>query len=188
MGIKMGTPYFEIKNFCKHHNIHVYSSNYTLYADMSSRVMQTLSSFATRQEVYSIDESFLDLSGYPNLSEHAQLMRKTIKQYTGIPVGIGIGNTKVMAKFANFLAKKYLQLNGVCNLIELGTERTSKAMQLTPVDELWDVGRKLAIQLKQMGIKTIYDLKIANAKILSKRFTVNLERIILGANQHSPLK
>ena len=182
MGIKMGTPYFEIKNFCKHHNIHVYSSNYTLYADMSSRVMQTLSSFATRQEVYSIDESFLDLSGYPNLSEHAQLMRKTIKQYTGIPVGIGIGNTKVMAKFANFLAKKYPKLNGVCNLIELGPERTNKAMQLTHVDELWGVGRKLALQLKQMGIKTIYDLKIANAKILSKRFSVNLERIILELN------
>ena len=178
MGIKMGTPYFEIKNFCKHHNIHVYSSNYTLYADMSSRVMQTLSTFATRQEVYSIDESFMDLSGYPNLSEHAQLIRKTIKQHTGIPVGIGIGNTKVMAKFANFLAKKYPPLNGVCNLIELGTERTNKAMQLTPVDELWGVGRKLSVQLKQMGIQTIYDLKIANAKILSKRFTVNLEQII----------
>lgn len=182
MGIKMGTPFFEIKNFCTQHNIHVYSSNYTLYADMSARVMQTLSELSARQEIYSIDESFLDLTGYPDLSAHAQLIRKTVKQYTGIPVGVGIANTKVLAKLANYLAKKYPQLNGVCNLIELGAERTNKAMQITPVDEIWGVGRKVALQLKQMGIKTVYDLKIANPKIISKRLSVNIERIIYELN------
>ena len=182
MGIKMGTPFFEIKNFCTQHNINVYSSNYTLYADMSARVMQTLSKFSARQEIYSIDESFLDLTGYPDLSTHAQLIRKTVKKYTGIPVGIGIANTKVLAKLANYLAKKYPQLNGVCNLIELGTERTNKAMQITPVDEIWDVGRKVDLQLKQMGIKTVYDLKQANPKLMSKRLSVNIERIIYELN------
>lgn len=182
LGIKMGTPLFEVLHLCKKHDVQIYSSNYTLYADMSSRVMETLSSFATRQEIYSIDESFLDLTGHTNLTEYAQLIRKTVKQYTGIPVGIGIGSTKTLAKLANHLAKKYTKLNGVCNLIEIGEERTNKAMQLTAVNEIWGVGRKHAEKLNQMGIKTVYDLKIANPKQISKLFSVNLERTVLELN------
>lgn len=99
-----------------------------------------------------------------------------------VPVGIGIGSTKTLAKLANHLAKKYTKLNGVCNLIEIGEERTNKAMQLTAVSEIWGVGRKHAEKLNQMGIKTVYDLKIANPKQISKLFSVNLERTVLELN------
>lgn len=182
LGIKMGAAYFEIKHICNKHKINVFSSNYTLYGNMSKRVMNTLQQFAPRQEIYSIDECFLDLAGMHNLTDHGQKIRKTVKQWTGIPVGVGIGKTKVLAKFANHLAKKYSFLDGVCNLEELGEARTNKAMQIVSVDEIWGVGRKIAEKLKNMGIKTVYDLKTANPKHMSKIFSVNIERIIYELN------
>lgn len=182
LGIKMGQPFFEIKDLCKKHKVYVFSSNYTLYGNMSKRVMNTLQQFAPRQEIYSIDECFLDFAGMQNLTDYGQKIRKTVKQWTGIPVGVGIGQTKVLAKFANHLAKKYPFLNGVCNLDELGENRTNKAMQIVSVEEIWGVGRKIAEKLKIMGIKTVFDLKNANAKQLSKIFSVNIERIIYELN------
>ena len=182
LGIKMGQPFFEIKDLCARHNVHVFSSNYTLYASMSARFQATVKQFGLRQEVYSIDENFLDLKGIPNLTEHGQKIKQTVKKWTGLPVCVGIGQTKVLAKFANHLAKKHKFLDGVCNLNELGEARTTKAMQLTDVSEVWGIGRKLSEKLKLMGIKTVYDLKVANAKQLSKLFSVNVERIILELN------
>ncbi len=182
LGIKMGQPYFEIRDLCRKYGVYVFSSNYTLYSDMSNRVMAILKQFAVRQEVYSIDESFLDLSGIDNLTNHGQKIRTTVKQWTGIPVCVGIGETKVLAKFANHLAKKHKFLNGVCNLAELGSQRVNRAMQITSVDEVWGIGRKLSQRLQLMGIKTVYDLKIANPKQLSKIFSVNVERIIYELN------
>lgn len=182
LGIKMGVPYFEIRQQCEKHGVYAFSSNYTLYGDMSRRFHQTLSQFAVKQEVYSIDESFLDLSGIPDLTSHGQKIRKTVKQWLGIPSCVGIGQTKVLAKFANHLAKKHQFLNGVCNLSELSPERLDKAMKITSVGDLWGIGRKLAPKLELMGIKTVYDLKIANAKQLSKIFSVNIERIIYELN------
>lgn len=182
LGIKMGTPYFEIKQLCEKYDIQVFSSNYTLYSDMSNRVMEVMKPFGIRQEIYSIDESFLDLSGIPKLTEHCQHMRKIVKQYTGIPICVGIAPTKVLAKLANHLAKKHSFLNSVCNLDELGEERTNKALQITGVGEVWGVGSKVAEKLKLMGINTVYQLKTANAKQLSKLFSVNIERIIYELN------
>lgn len=182
LGIKMGAPYFEIKHICDKHKVNVFSSNYTLYGNMSKRVMQTLQQFAPRQEIYSIDECFLDLAGMQNLTEYGQKIRKTVKQWTGIPVGVGIGKTKVLAKFANYLAKKYSFLNGVCNLEELGEARTNKAMQIVSVEEVWGIGRKISDKLKLMGINTVYDLKTASPKHMSKLFSVNIERIIYELN------
>ena len=182
LGIKMGAPYFEIKQICDKYKVNVFSSNYTLYGNMSKRVMNTLQQFAPRQEIYSIDECFLDLAGMQDLTEHGQKIRKTVKQWTGIPVGVGIAKTKVLAKFANHLAKKYPFLNGVCNLEELGESRTNKAMQIVGVEEIWGVGRKIAEKLKNMGIKTVYDLKTANPKHMGKIFSVNIERIIYELN------
>ncbi len=182
LGIKMGAPYFEIKHICDKHRVNVFSSNYTLYGNMSKRVMNTLQQFAPRQEIYSIDECFLDLAGMQDLTEHGQKIRKTVKQWTGIPVGVGIAKTKVLAKFANHLAKKYPFLNGVCNLEELGESRTNKAMQIVGVEEIWGVGRKIAEKLKNMGIKTVYELKTANPKHMSKIFSVNIERIVYELN------
>ena len=182
LGIKMGAPYFEIKAFCEKHGIHVSSSNYTLYSDMSNRVMEVMKPFGVRQEIYSIDESFLDLTGIPELTQHCQNMRKIVKQYTGIPICVGIAPTKVLSKLANHLAKKHPFLNSVCNLEELGEERTNKALQITAVSEVWGVGRKVSEKLNLMGIKNVYQLKIANPKQLSKLFSVNLERIIYELN------
>lgn len=182
LNIKMGVPYFEIKDLCNRHNIHVCSSNYTLYGSMSRRVMSILSDFAIRQEVYSIDESFLDLSGINNLTAYAQQIRTRVHKWTGIPISIGLGHTKVLAKFANHLAKKHKFLNNICNLDDLEMIRINKAMQITDVSEVWGVGRKIAEKLKKMGITTVYDLKLANPKQMSRIFSVSLERIIHELN------
>jgi DNA polymerase V len=153
LGIKMGVPYFEIRQQCEKHGVHAFSSNYTLYGDMSRLFHQILSQFAVRQEVYSIDESFLDLSGISDLTAHGHNIRKTVKQWIGIPSCVGIGQTKVLAKFANHLAKKHSFLNGVCNLAELGQVRVDNAMRITAVGDLWGIGRKLAPRLGQIGHK-----------------------------------
>lgn len=182
LGVKMGSPYFEVKELLFKHKVHVFSSNYVLYSDMSSRVMAILKDFGIRQEVISVDESFLDLTGLTGLTDHGQKIKTTIRQYTGLPVCIGIGKTKVLAKFANYLAKKYKALNGVCNLEDFEAERIDKALQITPISELWGVGRKLGKQLPLMGIKTAYDLKAANARGLGKLFSINLEKMVHELN------
>ncbi len=182
LNLKMGQPFFEVKHLCETHGLVAFSSNYELYGDFSSRVNGILSSFAARTEQYSIDESWLDLSGISDLSKYGNNIKDTVKRWTGIPVGVGIGHTKVLAKFANYLAKKYTALNGVCNLADLGPNRTDKAMQITPVEEIWGVGRRNASKLQQIGIKTVFDLKAANPKHISRIFNVNLERIILELN------
>lgn len=181
LGLKMAQPYFEVKDIIEKHNVEVFSSNYTLYADLSKRFHELVGTFGCRQECYSIDESFIDLTGI-NLAGYGVKIKNTVKQYLGLPICVGIGQTKVQAKFANYLAKKYKFLDCVCNLEELGVERVEKAMQITPVGELWGVGRKYSVRLEQMGIKTVYDLKQANPKQISKIFNVNLERIIHELN------
>ena len=182
LSIKMGVPYFEIKDFCRKHGVFVYSSNYTLYGNLSHRVHSILKDMAVRQEVYSVDESFLDLSGIPDLTNYAQKIRSRVKQWTGIPVCVGLGQTKCLCKFGNYLAKRYKFLNGVCNLEELGQIRVDKAMQIIPVGEIWGVGHKINERLQAMGINTVYDLKIANPKHISRVFSVNIERIVHELN------
>lgn len=186
--IKMGTPYFEIKDFCKRHEIHAFSSNYALYGDMSRRVMAILKDFGVRQEIYSIDECFLDLSGIPDLSNYGQKIRTTLKNSLGMPVCIGMGTTKVLAKFANYLSKKYHFLNGVCNLEDLGDTRVDKAMQITPVGEVWGIGRNLCRQLHDMQIKTAYDLKTSSPTQMRKSFSVVVERIVHELNKRQALQ
>ncbi len=116
LGVKMGQPWFQLKDLAKKHGIIAYSSNYTLYADMSHRVMNILATFSPNQEIYSIDECFLDLTEFKtqNLTLYGQLIRQRIKQWTGLPVCVGIGPTKTLSKLANHLAKKHPEFNGVC--------------------------------------------------------------------------
>lgn len=182
LGIKMGQPLFEIQHLVRKYKIQVLSSNYTLYADMSRRFQEVIKPFGIRYENYSIDESFLDLTGINNLTEYCQNIKMKVRKGLGLPICVGIGETKVLAKFANYLAKKYPFLNGVCDLKALGDSRVNKAMQIVPVDEVWGIGSKIADKLKIMGIKTVYDLKTANAKHLAKLFSVNVERIIYELN------
>ena len=157
LGIKMGEPAFKLEALIKQHQVAVYSSNYALYGDMSNRVTQTLHEFAPQLENYSIDESFLDLSNMPyvDLFEYCKMIRQKVKQYTGIPVCIGIAPTKTLAKIANRFAKKNRQEIGVYildNEID-----TVVALQATPVEDIWGVGRQYGKFLRINQINTAED-------------------------------
>jgi DNA polymerase V len=137
LGIKMGQPWFQCKDLSEEHGILALSSNYALYADMSNRVMSILSNFAPRQEVYSIDESFLDLTGIPKLRDLSYEMRERVGQWTGIPVCVGIGPTKTLAKLANFVAKRHPRSKGVFNYNDLSEPLQAKLLSQIEVGEVW---------------------------------------------------
>ncbi|MGJ0484408.1 MAG: Y-family DNA polymerase, partial [Methylomicrobium sp.] len=158
LGIKMGAPVFQVQNLINRHQIHLFSSNYTLYADMSARVMSILEEFAPSVEVYSIDEAFLDLTGVCNQEPiaYGQRIRQTVFRSTGIPVCVGMGPTKTLAKLANFAAKRWKQTGGVLDLSDPG--RREKLMRIVPVGEVWGIGSRTVTRLNQIGIMTVWDL------------------------------
>ncbi len=134
LGIKMGVPYYQIKNLMIDKSVVIKSSNYPLYGDMSSRVMKVIGYYSPIQEVYSIDESFLDLSGFTlNLNTHMQSLKVQVKSWTGIPVCVGMGSTKVLAKLANRIAKKYSRFDGVFDIDKLPSERFEKLLDSVEV-------------------------------------------------------
>jgi DNA polymerase V len=184
LGIGMGAPWFKFKALAKQHGIIAYSSNYALYADMSNRVMSILRGYSPDQEVYSIDESFLDLTYFKskNLVDYGQSMRQQILQWTGLPVCVGIGSTKTLSKLANHCAKKRQEFNGVCNFNQLMPQQVNRLLSETAVGEVWGVGRKLAPKLEAMGIKTVLDLKQANAARLRQQFSVVMQKTIQELN------
>lgn len=151
LGIKMGDVYFQIKETLRQNNVNVFSSNYALYGDMSQRVMETLEQFSDEIEVYSIDEAFLNLEGFPDLLAHGKQIKRTVQRWTGIPVGVGVAPTKTLAKVANYVAKRVAGYNGVCVL------PTSTAWQpiLADLDvsEVWGIGRKYTEFLNNEGIR-----------------------------------
>ncbi len=178
LGIKMGDPYFKIKELCKKNNIHVYSSNYSLYGDMSRRVMRTLSEFSPEMEIYSIDEAFLSFKGMnKDLIQYSIEIKNTVKKYTGIPVSVGLGPTKVLAKLANNYAKKNKkQTQGV---FQIGVDKESdEILKKFPVGDIWGIGSKSAMKLTLMGINTAYDLKNSNEKTIQKILTIVGRRIV----------
>ncbi len=176
LGIKMGVPLFKVMDAVERHGIEVFSSNYTLYGDISSRVMQTLEQLTPQVEVYSIDEAFLDLSGIPDLTEHGHKIRTTIAQYVGVPVCVGLAPTKTLAKLANYAAKKYKATQGVVDLTD--KSRQERLMDITPVSEVWGVGRKLTESLEKIGINTALQLAQMEPKQARKRHSVVLERTV----------
>ena len=177
LGIKMGQPWFECMELAEKHGILAFSSNYALYADMSNRVMSILSDFSPRQEVYSIDESFVDLTGIPKLREVSYAMRQKIGMWTGIPVCVGIGPTKTLAKLANFVAKKHPRSKGVFNYNELTAEQKTKLLKQIAVEEVWGVGRKLTKRLANHNVHTVDDLRHAHVPTLRAEFGVVMEKI-----------
>lgn len=185
----MFQPYFKLQGFLKRFNAAVFSSNYELYGDMSARMHRLLGSFAARQEIYSIDESFLDLSGMQkwNLTEYGHTIRRTIKQGLGLPVAVGIGHSKTLAKLANHLAKKIDHYDGVLDLTALSEPSVNALLKQVEVGDVWGVGRQLSAQLKAMHIHTAYDLKTANVKTLRKQFSVVMERTVMELNNQSCL-
>lgn len=168
LGIPMGAPLFEYRELMKRHGVVACSSNYALYGDMSQRVMQVLEMNAPKVQVYSIDESFLDYD-IPNPVHEAQLLREKVKQWTGIPVSIGIATTKTLAKVANHVAKKNPEHAGVFLIDEDNCEAT---LQNFPVDDIWGVGRRYAEKLISKGIKTALDLRNVEDAWIKKQMTV----------------
>jgi DNA polymerase V len=154
IGFQMGDPFFKVRDLVVRHGVAVFSSNYTLYGDMSSRVMQTLEQFAPEVEIYSIDEAFLKLAGIAQeqLPEMAAAIRRTVRQWTGIPVSVGIGPTKTLAKAANHIAKKDPSAAGVRLLI--AREARGEALARLPVGDVWGIGRCWARFLEGHGIRT----------------------------------
>lgn len=186
LGIKMGVPVFQIKAEMQRHGILAFSSNYALYADLSSRVMRTLEEMAPRVEVYSIDEAFLDLTGIESalsLVEFGQQVRERIGHWIGITVCVGIAPTKTLAKLANHAAKKYPATQGVVDLTN--PDRQRRLLALVPVDDVWGVGRRLSKRLNDLGITTALDLANASPRAIREQFSVVLERTVRELNGES---
>ena len=171
LGIAMGQPAHELGEYMKRFGLQMRSANFTLYGDMSARVLETLRQFSPRIEVYSIDESFLDLSGVKDRLELGHDIRFMVKQWTGIPCCVGIGPTKTLAKMANKWAKKH---GGVIDV----SDRALRAEVLagTPVTDLWGIGPKWGLKLKEMGLPMAWDLATAPADLILANFGVMASR------------
>ena len=176
LGVRMGQPWFECKDLADTHGIVALSSNYALYADMSNRVMSILSTYSPRHEVYSIDECFVDLTGTPKLREVSYQMRERVMQWTGIPVCVGMGPTKTLAKLANHIAKKHPRSKGVFNFNDLSEVQQETMLSRIEVGEVWGVGRRISARLAEHGIYTVQDLRIAHTATLRAEFGVVLEK------------
>lgn len=172
IGIAMGAPIFKCQDMVEQHDVKVFSANFVLYGDMSSRVMAVLSNFTPNLEVYSIDEAFLSLNGFEHLSldEYARKMRADVKRLTGIPVSIGVAPTKTLAKVANHFAKDHPETGGVFCLMEEG--EIDRYLAQTPVGDLWGIGKEKAIFLNRHGIQNALELKNAPDQWIKKHLTV----------------
>ena len=170
LGIQMGEPYFKIKNLCEHKQIHVFSSNYTLYADLSHRVMSVISEAWPDIEIYSIDEAFLDVGTHPSPQSFCETLQKTVLKQTGIPTSIGLGKTKTLAKLANFVAKKKL------NVPVFDITHHNDWLAQIDVGDVWGVGRQFSKRLQRLGIDTAAQLKNANPQALKNSFNIVLQR------------
>ncbi len=177
LGIEMGAPWHLNKENFERLGVIVRSSNYALYGDMSARVMRTLRNFAPSLEVYSIDEAFLCLDGIGDLENHARELRRTVAQWTGIPVSVGIGPTKTLAKIANRLAKADVRSGGVFCLME--ENQQTAALNKIGLTDIWGIARRLTLRLQETGITSPLDLREVDPKLIRQAFGVTVERIAL---------
>ena len=187
LGIKMGQPWFECRQLAEEHGVIALSANFTLYGDMSDRMMSIAAGLGPCQEIYSIDESFIDLTGVRgDVTARARVMRERILEWIGIPTGIGIGPTKTLAKLANHVAKSadrkpgsYPQeLARVCNLPALPAADLDAVLQATSVGEVWGIGRRIAHQLTTEGITNVLQLIQIDPGTVRRRWSVVLERTV----------
>lgn len=176
LGIWMGAPLFEVKELIKREGVAVFSSNYTLYADMSRRVMLTLERLCPKVEVYSIDEAFVTLPKNCDVIKFAHQVREIVGRETGIPISVGYAQTKTLAKLANRLAKKG---DGVFDLTQVNIDEILKE---TPVGKVWGIGRKKAAWLLDQGVETAHDLKSCDPKWINAFMTVVGERTVRELN------
>ena len=176
----MFQPYFKVKRYLDQINAVVFSSNYELYADMSSRMHSVLSGFAVQQEIYSIDESFLDLSGMSlsDFTAYGEEMKRTVMQWLGLPVAVGFGSSRTLAKLANHLAKKQPDHQDVLDLTVLSEASLNALLKKVAIRDVWGVGKGLSAKLEMQGILSAYDLKVSDLKFIRKRYSITLERIV----------
>jgi DNA polymerase V len=174
-GIKMGEPVFQIRHLIERHNVQVFSSNYSLYGDLSQRVMTALSEFTPELEIYSIDEAFLNLSGFNHLdlTQYGRQIRQTVLQWTGVPTSIGIAPTKVLTKVAGAYAKK--QPEGVL----LMPQPPDPLLADFPIADLWGIGRKHSQSLQGHGIKTALQLRDVELSWAKREYSVLMQRLVL---------
>src|SRR5258708_20492821 len=181
LGVKMGQPVFEIAELIKEHNIQVFSSNYSLYADLSARVMRVLSQFSPALETYSIDEAFLDLTNLAidDLTEFGRTIRDRVLQRTGIPVSVGIAPTKCLTKIANEIVKQDAQYQGVLDLSILSDQEVDACLASVAIEDVWGIGHKYARFLSNHGILTAKELKYANEKWITSYIKVTVTHMLL---------
>ena len=179
LGIKMGEPYFKAKKIIEKNNVKVFSSNYSLYGDISQRVMEILLGFSPEVEIYSIDEAFLNFKGFKNheLLTYCKHIRQTIKQWVGIPVSIGVGSTKTLSKIANHLAKKEADYEGICIL--KGDEKIEEALNRIEIGDVWGIGRRLSKFLRNYGVRTAKQFAFLDRRWIRKNMGVVGEKIQL---------
>ena len=179
LGIGMGVPEFQIRPLLRAHHVQVFSSNYTLYGDLSQRVMETLEPFSPDLEIYSIDEAFLNLSGFTsrNLTEYGHIIRATVKRWTGLPVSVGIAETKTLAKIANRIAKRTPDTSGVFDL--LACPDRNALLDRVPVEDVWGIGRNHARVLNQHGITTALQLREVDDQWIRKRMGIVGLRLVM---------
>ncbi|MDP1888265.1 Y-family DNA polymerase [Polaromonas sp.] len=187
LGIRMGAPWFECRQLAEEHGVVALSANFVLYGDMSDRMMSVAAGLGPGQEIYSIDESFIDMTGVRgDITERARRVRERVLQWTGIPTGIGIAATKTLAKLANHVAKSAdrkpgsypAELARVCNLASLPGADLDAVLQATAVGEVWGVGRRIAEQLNEGGVLTVLDLVRLDPATVRRRWSVVLERTV----------
>ena len=182
IGIKMGQPLFKVKELIRQHNVQVLSSNYPLYADLSSRVMRLISGFTNHQEVYSIDECFISLDEHKDPRNIAMVVKEKLWADLRMPVCVGIGPTKVLAKFGNHCAKKQKKWDGVFATYLLSEACLNEMMDVFSVGEVWGVGDKLKQKLELINIKTVLDLKGSDVISIKNTLNVNVGRIVHELN------
>ena len=184
LGIEKFVPYFQVRSQCEKLGIHVFSSNYELYSDLSSKFMQTVGRFAPVQHVYSIDETFLDLhncySAIKDLAAYGMLIRRSAWKECRLPICVGMGATLTLSKLANHTAKKNRQFNGVC-VIDNEKMRLNILKQTT-VSDVWGIGRRISGKLELMGVKTAYQLAQIPPKLARKNFSIEIERTVRELN------
>jgi DNA polymerase V len=187
LGIKMGAPWFQIKHMTESEGLVALSANFALYGDLSDRMMSLAAGLGPRQEIYSIDESFIELTGVRgDLVERSHKIRSRILQWVGIPCGIGIGSTKTLAKLANYIAKTTERKPGsypenlaqVCNLAALEPAELDAVLAATPVNEVWGVGWQIGKQLNEGGITNVLELTRLDVAMVKSRWSVVLERTV----------
>jgi DNA polymerase V len=187
LGVQMVQPWFQVRHLQREAGLVALSANFELYGDMSNRMMTLAAGYAPRQEIYSIDECFLDFTGVRgNLSRRGRELRAQVLQWTGLPTSVGLANTKTLAKLANHVAKTAERKPGsyprdlaqVCNFAELSAPRLEAVMRATEVGAVWGIGRKTSARLQEGGVRSVHDVLQADPVALRQQFSVVLERTL----------